>query len=257
VPIFAKARQICPDGRQTPIRRRVGIGTCINSGAAADTEFLEPMPASERVPRDSLSNRLWGIDWSEHLPQALPGSVVVEASSFDRALPFIQAHYAEIFQERADGPFATRLSGRKERYYQIAGDFFEFVDGEKTVGLLLGTPVDWSTYYIRSAAVLPAYQGKKIIQRFFPAMFEVLRAAGVERVEADTSPSNMATLHLLTRLRFNPTGTVLSDRWGAMVHFTRFLDEESEGVFLRQFCAGVEYQQREKDSARETRKESR
>ena len=75
-------------------------------------------------------------------------------------------------------------------------------------------------------------------------LFEQLKRAGVERVEADTSPANMATMHLLTRLRFNMTGTTLSERWGAHVHFTKFLDERSEGVFLEQFCSGVKYQVR-------------
>jgi hypothetical protein len=56
----------------------------------------------------------------------------------------------------------------------------------------------------------------------------------------------MATLHLLTRLRFNPTGTLLSDRFGATIHFTRFLDDASEDVFWRQFCTGVGYQRRER-----------
>ncbi len=207
---------------------------------------VDSPPASERLPRASLSELLWQIDWTEHLPFEVTSGIVVHASTFERSTPFIREHYQTIFEENEESPFAARLAGRKERYYRVAADFFEFKDGEATVGLLIGTPVDWSTYYIRSAAALPKYQGKKIIQRFFPKMFDVLREAGLERVEADTSPSNMATLHLLTRLRFNPTGSLLSDRWGAMVHFTRFLGEQSEDVFLRQFCTGVGYQLRER-----------
>ena len=38
--------------------------------------------------------------------------------------------------------------------------------------------------------------------------------------------------HLLSRLRFNPSGTVLTDRWGALLKFTRFLDDAAEQVFL-------------------------
>ena len=188
---------------------------------------------------------LWGIDWPARLPIAVRDDVTVHASTYDESLPFIEEHYATIFREDADSPFSTRVGPQKERYYRLAGDFFEFKTDDATIALLVGTPVDWSTYYIRSAATLPAHQGKKVIQRFFPVMFELLRQAGVERVEADTSPSNMATLHLLTRLRFNPTGTVLSDRWGATVHFTRFLDERAESVFVRQFCTGIPYQLRE------------
>jgi hypothetical protein len=45
------------------------------------------------------------------------------------------------------------------------------------------------------------------------------------------------------------TGTTLSDRWGAQVKFTRFLDEESERIFLGQFCAGVRHQRRVRSAA--------
>jgi hypothetical protein len=135
------------------------------------------------------------------------------------------------------------VSAAKERYYRAAGDFFEFKDGDRTVALLVGTAVDWSTYYIRSAAALPEVQGKKVIQRFFPIMFELLRESGVERVEADTSPSNMATLHLLTRLRFNPTGTLLSDRCGASCT-SRGSWTRSRKTCSCEGCAGIPYQLR-------------
>jgi hypothetical protein len=192
-----------------------------------------------------LSMLLWGFSWSEVLPCDVGSGVRVTGSNFDSALPFIREHYAEIFHEDPNiSPFVTKIDAARQRYYRAAGDFFEFVHDGCTVGLLIGTPIDWGSYYIRSAAALPRYQGKQIIQRFFPVLFEQLKRAGVERVEADTSPSNMATMHLLTRLRFNMTGTVLSERWGANVRFTKFLDAASEAVFLDQFCSGVKYQLR-------------
>jgi ribosomal protein S18 acetylase RimI-like enzyme len=210
----------------------------------------ERLPESERVPREALSKMLWGIDWSEHLPLAMGDSIVVHASTFERSLPFVRENYAAIFHEDAQSPFSTtRVNPQKERYYRLAGDFFEFKDGEKTVGLLVGTPVDWSTYYIRSAAVLPEYQRSGLVFALLSAMFVHLRVAGIERVEADASPSNFATLGILSRLFFNVTGTTLSDRWGAHVHLTRFLDEECEEVFLNQFCAGVRHQRRSHSGA--------
>jgi hypothetical protein len=204
-------------------------------------------PVSARTQRVTLTETLWGLDWRAHLPRVVCSGVSVHASTLEESLPFVRAHYATIFCEDAASPFsAGRVSEAKERYYRAAGDFFEFKDGARTVALLVGTAVDWSTYYIRSAAALPEVQGKKVIQRFFPLMFELLRARGVERVEADTSPSNMAKLHLLTRLRFNPTGTSFSDRFGSLVHFTRFLDAQSEDLFVRRLCTGIPYQLRER-----------
>ena len=56
-----------------------------------------------------------------------------------------------------------------------------------------------------------------MIQRFFTPMFALLKAAGVERIEAETSPTNLAVIHLLSRMRFNPSGTVLTDRRGGLI----------------------------------------
>lgn len=183
--------------------------------------------------------------------------VSVVWSDFDRALPFILEHYAEIFEDDDQSAFrAADMRQTKERYYRTAGDFFEFQHGGKTVGLLVGTPIDWSSYYIRSAAVLPDYQGRHLIQRFFPKLFLELRNVGVSRVEADTSPANMATMQLLTRMRFNVAGTQLTDRWGALVHLVKYLDDQPENVFLDQFCSGVKYQKRERLRAEEIRKEA-
>ena len=139
------------------------------------------------------------------------------------------------------------MSAAKTRYYEVFGDFFEFFHGDELAGLLVCTPTDWSSYYIRSAAMLPKFQGRRIVQHFYTSvLFPTLQRAGVERVEFDTSPSNMAMMHIATRLRFNNTGTILSERWGAMIHFTKFLAVDKEEVFLRQFCAGVKYQTRER-----------
>ena len=229
------------DARATAIERSVVHST------------PEPPPSGhfESSQRLQLSEALWGIHWADFLPRQVTQDVTVVASSYDRALPFIEANYATIFEEDGSNRFLHKQSNElKARYYRTAGDFFEFKQGTRTVGLMIGTAVDWTTYYIRSAAALPEVQGKQVIQRFFAAMFMVLRAAGVERVEAETSPSNLAVIQVLSRMRFNPSGTVLSDRWGALLKFTRFLDEEAERVFLDQFCSGVRYQVKHQPGSR-------
>ena len=194
-----------------------------------------------------MSWQLWGIEWEQALPFE-SGGFRAEASNYTKAKDFIAANYATVFEEDAESsPFATDLSAAKQRYYQVFGDFFEFFHGDELAGLLVCTPTDWSSYYIRSAAMIPKFQGHRIIQNFYTSvLFPTLQRAGVERVEFDTSPSNMAMMHIATRLRFNNTGTILSERWGAMIHFTKFLSTDKEDVFLRQFCAGVKYQVRER-----------
>jgi ribosomal protein S18 acetylase RimI-like enzyme len=204
-----------------------------------------------------FSEAIWNIDWSLHLPLALTEGVTVAYSSFERARPFLAANLAAIVEEDpASSPFLQKApTDAKVRYLQRNADYFEFKDGERTAGFMLCTPIDWSSYYIRLTAILPEYHGKKFPQRFLPTLFEVLKAAGVERVETETSPSNLAVMHIMNRFRFNVTGTVLSERWGALVRFTKFLDEESERVFLDQFCTGIRYQARGNDNNREQKGE--
>jgi GNAT superfamily N-acetyltransferase len=182
------------------------------------------------------------------LPRRLTDDgVSVHAADFMTVAPFISAHYPAIFEhDRRPSRFRSGGSApARVRYYQAAGDFFVFRDRGETVAVLICTPVDWSTYYIRSTAALPEYQGRGLVPRFFPFLFERLRAAGVERVEAEAAPSNFASLQHLLRHRFNVTGTVLSERWGALVRLTRFLDDDATEVFLDQFCDGVRYQGRQ------------
>lgn len=208
----------------------------------------EAPPGSDRFPRRPLSALFWGLDWNRHLPVTLTADGIdAHVSSYDRSLPFVREHYRAIFHEQGDGPFSTsHLDDQKARYYRLAGDFFEIKQRDRTVGLVVGTPIDWSTYYVRSAAVVPEFQSRQLGSRLLRTMFPHLAAAGVERVEADTSPSNLCVIQLLTRLKFNITGSVLSDRWGAQVRLTKFLDSRGEDVFLQQFCMGVVYQLRDR-----------
>jgi GNAT superfamily N-acetyltransferase len=200
----------------------------------------------DAAPIERFSSAVWKIDWEEQLPLPLGTGIVAQSGCLSRIAAFIARHASEIFEEDpATSRFLPqRMTQAKRRYYERFADIFEFVDGERTAGVLVGTPVDWSTYYVRFVATLPEYRGRKIFQAFLPRLLRILGTAGVERVEAETSPSNLAFVHIMNKFAFNVTGTVLSERWGALVRFTKFLDSESEEIFLRQYCSGVEYQRR-------------
>ncbi len=210
------------------------------------TEATPAPPSGTLEAPRGLTEVLWGIRWEDFLPHQVTADVLVVASCYDQALPFIEDNYGCIFEDDGDQRFyRTKSVAQRAHYYRKVGDFFEFKQGARSVGLLIGTAIDWSTYYIRSAAALPEVQGKGMIQRFFHTMFPILKRAGVERVEAETAPTNMAVIHLLSRMRFNPSGTILSDRWGALLKLTRYLDEDAEQVFLDRFCLGVRYQEKD------------
>jgi hypothetical protein len=189
------------------------------------------------VSPPSLSRRLWDLDWGSHLPWHFDAISVVQAS-FDDALPFIREHYTSIFEweSRAARFLADPITEAKARFYRES-DVFLFQDAGATVGVLLSNPSDWSTYYMRSAAFLADYRGKNLLSRCVEATYEPLRAVGVERVEVDCAASNAVVVSMLAGLGFAVTSTVNSERFGALVRFTKFLREDAETTFLHQFCA--------------------
>jgi len=221
----------------------------MNHSQPADADDEEPRseqrPALAGAP---ASRELWGVDWRAALPRRLTqDGIELRCSDIERALPFVAAHYGAIFEEdpASNRFFSEPFDGAKLRYYRQA-DVFEMVDRGETVGVAIGGPSDWSTYYLRTMGVLPSHQGRQLPRCIFPFMFEVLSGAGVRRFELDTSPSNMATIQVLTRMRFNVTGQTLSDRWGALLRLTKFLDQGAEDVFLDSFCTGIRYQTRDR-----------
>jgi hypothetical protein len=102
--------------------------------------------------------------------------------------------------------------------------------------LLLANPLDWSTYYMRSVAMLSEFRERRLLTRFMERSYEPLREAGVERIEGECSPANTPMMRMLVGQGFLVTSTTNSERWGSTVHFTKFLSEEADTVFRRQYC---------------------
>ena len=183
-----------------------------------------------------MSQRLWDLDWSRVLPWSFE-EVTVESGHFDDAAPFIREHYARIFgTENNEGRFmASPMTDAKYRFCAESDVFVFRVEGE-TVGIFVSHPSDWSTYYMRTAALLPEYRGRGLVSRFMEKICEPLRAAGVERLEGDVSPANAPMMRLHVGQGFLVTSTASSERWGSVVHFTRFLNDTADAVFRRQYC---------------------
>lgn len=184
----------------------------------------------------SQSRRLWGLCWDTVLPWSID-DVSVEVGTFADALPFIRDHYARIFGEgSAPGRFLSDpMTGAKRRFGDEM-DVLAFRHEDSTVGLLMAHPLDWSTYYMRSVALLPEYRDRRLLTRLVERTFSPLREVGVERIEGDCAPTNGAMMRMLVGLGFLVTSTANSERWGAHVRFTKYLRDDAEDVFARQFC---------------------
>ncbi|XYH92913.1 GNAT family N-acetyltransferase [Sorangium sp. So ce1128] len=185
---------------------------------------------------ESLAMRWWNLDWRAYLPLTL-GDVTVELGTLADAESFIRAHYPGMFAA-PDGAswLADPMTEAKRRFYHDA-DIFLFRDCDRSVGLQIGHPIDWSTYYVRTVALLPEHRGRGLLAGLTAHVANVLAGAGVERIEGDIPPTNMANLLAQTRLGYVATGTLNSDRWGLLVRMTKYLRDDADAVFRRQYCA--------------------
>jgi hypothetical protein len=188
----------------------------------------------------TLSARLWGLDLNKGLPRTLTSDGVQAApGELTRVRDFLATEFPALREEDLGGSPSARMLDAKRWYLQNACDVIELRHDDRTVGVLIGAPEDWSSYYVRIFAVLQAYQRPALRRRFIrECLFEPLIAHQVERVMADTSPMNLGMSVVFNELRFHVTGHQLSDRWGPLVRYTKFLDPACEAAFIRRF-AGI------------------
>lgn len=200
--------------------------TPINSGSDV---FPKPTPSL------TLSATLWGLDFRSTLPRALSGGLQAVPGELARIRDFLASRFPSLTEEALSGVVNASTRDAKLRYLS-ACDLIELRDQDRTLGAVVGAPEDWSTYYVRIFAIAEECQHPRIIRKLVrECLFQPLAMYGVQRIAAETSPANRAMCRLFSELEFHATGHQLSDRWGALVRYTRFLDRSCEAVFLGQF----------------------
>lgn len=204
-----------------------------------------------------LSKRIYGLDWAQLLPFKMTDKIVVMAGSWESTVHFFNENWHSIYKESSTGsedkssPFlATEPHKNRSSYYRETADIFHFTINKNIVGVLIGTPLDWSSYYIRNVSILPKYQGKKIYQTFLHHFLPILKSHHVDRVHIEVSMGNLRHIHILNKLKFNVVGTLLSERWGGLLIFIKHLSPNPKRVFLKQFCQGVDFLAQEEPTPR-------
>jgi hypothetical protein len=153
---------------------------------------------------------------------------------------FLGSHFPSLTEEGLGSAPSASMLDAKRSYLRTACDVIELRQDGETVGVMVGAPEDWSSYYVRIFAVMREFQRPVLVRRFArDCVFEPLIAHEIERVIADTSPGNIAMSRLFTELNFHVTGHQLSERWGPLVRYTKFLDPACEAAFLKRFIGTV------------------
>ncbi|MBS2018703.1 MAG: GNAT family N-acetyltransferase [Deltaproteobacteria bacterium] len=165
--------------------------------------------------------------------------VTVDLGTFEGdAMPFMAEHYGGMFQKAdASSRFLVEpMTESKLRFCQEM-DTFVFRHEGRAVGLLIAHPSDWSSYYVRTAAILPDFRRRHLIVQYMHEIIPPLQRAGVARLETEVTPANIPMVAFHHDHGFMVTSTSTSDRWGMLLRFTRFLSDDAERTFVRQFCA--------------------
>lgn len=156
-------------------------------------------------------------------------------------------HYPSIFASEPDRFLAEAMTEAKRRFLAEA-DVFLFRKAGADVGICIAHPSDWSTYYVRSMALLPEIRDHGLAQQWSDFLSTHLRAAGVQRMEAETAPTNVPMQRLFLGTGWVPTGSVNSERWGVMLRYTLFLQQDAQRAFERQFIGSVSHSRRDRTS---------
>jgi hypothetical protein len=221
------------------------------SNAVAPSQAEAPYAEAPHAEAPRLSQLLWGIEWSELLPCEMSAGVQVRWASPEVITQFIASNYGDIFGDAEQEGYWRDPSTARAHYLRHVCDTFAFHHEDRVVGIFISNPVDWSTYYIRSVAFLPEYQGLGLVQHLTEFVGQRLSEYGVVRIEADTALSNHQCVAALLKQKFVASGTAISERWGALSKFTKFLDPAAESAYLARFCAsGVVHRRQRERTAR-------
>lgn len=227
----------------TQERRRPTPGAMEETGVFTAPNFARP---------PTLSETLWGEDILAHLPIVTQGEMPVRMvrGDWDRAVSFLE-QFPGLREEAGYNVISPAMSLAKQRFFRRCCDLIEFWSEERLIGLFIGNPEDWSTYYCRIIAFNQPGSGGAVMQEFARrCCFEPLTRLGVERMIGDTSPTNTKMARWFMELGFVPTAQGLTERWGPFVRFTKYLQQGTQKAFLQRFgpnqvaCANDNHERR-------------
>jgi hypothetical protein len=227
--------------RRMPVCHRAHSSTASHGCDTFAAQVEESATFPRLRPARPLSETFWQLDLSRRLPLVLTRDGIEATSGcLDRIRGFLVREFPTLTEEGLGTQLSAGLAQTKHWYLGNACDLIELQHRGNTIGAIIGAPDDWSSYYVRIFAVSPAYQRPALTRRFGrECLLDPLAAHGIQRVVAETSPANLPMSRGLCELRFHVTGHHLSERYGPLVRYTKFLDPESEAAFNSRFAGSA------------------
>jgi hypothetical protein len=208
-----------------------------------EIEGMESQITSQNKLFINTSNKqteqICNFSWINYFPVTLENTQIdVIPCENQLAYEFITNQLAPLFHSNPDHRFFIEtLNPNKLRFMQAFVDSFFFRNAlGETVGVFLGNLSSWNTYYLRYCGLLPNYQGRHLYPKFIRYLIQVLSQFHIDKLETDISPSNLRSIRANTSLSFMTSGITLSENWGSLLRFTKYIAHENEKTFIRQFC---------------------
>lgn len=183
-----------------------------------------------------MTEIVWGLDWKNHLPLNL-GNYELVQSDFNEfsALKKLPNSFFITAESTNDSFVKDTASVSKEEYLKLVSDFFTIKKDGEVVGVVVCEILDWSTYYLRYITVAKEHRSQNLTSLFVKAVEQTLHLYSVDKITCDVSPSNLRQVSRMSQAGYVYTGNILSERFGANMRLTKFLNDESWKVFNQNF----------------------
>ncbi len=196
----------------------------------------------ENPLKKSLSQELWNVDWSRFENGiALKGDFVLTKISFQETLSFFQKNSKKIQRsDNSENPYYKEgFLPYKQKYFEYLGDCFGFYKNGNLIGVSLCAPTEWCTYYIYYISILPKFRGSELTLQWLEQLEKTLRPTILSKLEADISPNNVHNVQRVSKFGFLNCGVKITERFGTLIRFVKYLKDDQEELFQRNFCLDI------------------
>lgn len=204
-------------------------------------KFKKHLPDVVSGETSALTRGVIKLDWKYFFPLKLnfdSPNLCINLISYNTAREFIVNNHKANFSSEFESAFSSiEITPHKDSYYEFSCDHFGYFDGDSLIGVFIAEIEDWSSYYIRYVSILAQYQSLGFATTTYNYLTEILQDYNVKRLTIDVTPSNFPQMQSMLKSGFICTGMSNSDRWGQLMHLTKYIDEKALGSYTHQYLS--------------------